>query len=135
MYHHTCRYAQWFLTLGVKPGQWVALYHQNCPEFLFLWVALWAIGCAPTLINHNLEGEVLLHVLRNSGSLLAIVDPDLSGRFAALESSGKELSGMNIVVLDDNLKAEIEALRPTRPDDSFRAKVKGSDNQALIFTR
>lgn len=38
------QYATYFLALGVKPGDLVAFYLQNSPEFFFAWVGLLAIG-------------------------------------------------------------------------------------------
>src|SRR6185437_11421889 len=80
VYQQSCRYANWLLSQGVVPGQLVAVYLQNCPEFMFVWLALWAIGCAPALVNCNIVDESLLHALRYSGSSLLLVDPELSAR-------------------------------------------------------
>lgn len=38
------QYAAFFLELGVRPGQLVAFYLQNSPDFLFAWVGLLATG-------------------------------------------------------------------------------------------
>lgn len=38
------QYAAYFLEVGVRPGQLVAIYLQNAPEFFFVWLGLWAIG-------------------------------------------------------------------------------------------
>lgn len=38
------QYATYFLQLGVLPGDLVAFYMQNSPEFFFAWVGLLAIG-------------------------------------------------------------------------------------------
>lgn len=39
-----CQYAAYFLELGVRPGDLVAFYLENSPEFLFAWLGLFAIG-------------------------------------------------------------------------------------------
>lgn len=135
VYRQSCRYANWFLSRGVVPGQWVALYLQNCPEFMFIWLALWAIGCAPALINYNLKDESLLHALKYSGSPMVIVDPEVSGRVLAVHDDIRHILHMKLVVLTEDLKSEISDLNPKRPDDSYRANVRGEDNQALIYTR
>jgi acyl-CoA synthetase (AMP-forming)/AMP-acid ligase II len=51
------QYAHWFLSLGVKPKDYVAFFLTNSPDFLFAWLGLWAIGAAPALINYNLTGK------------------------------------------------------------------------------
>ena len=38
------QYAAYFLEVGARPGQLVAFYLQNAPEFLFAWLGLLAIG-------------------------------------------------------------------------------------------
>ena len=38
------QYATFFLALGVRPGDLVAFYLQNSPEFFCAWLGLWAIG-------------------------------------------------------------------------------------------
>ena len=40
---NSCQYATYFLELGVRPGELVAFYLQNSPEFIFAWLGLWAI--------------------------------------------------------------------------------------------
>ena len=45
VYEKACQYAGWFLELGIKPGELVAFYLQNSPEFIFAWLGLWAIVC------------------------------------------------------------------------------------------
>jgi acyl-CoA synthetase (AMP-forming)/AMP-acid ligase II len=104
VYEQCCRYANWFLSQGVEPGQWVAVRLQNCPEFMFLWMALWSIGCAPALLNCNLEGESLLHTLKYSNSSLVLVDVDLSERITKLQDTIVGDLKMRIVFLNDIFK-------------------------------
>ncbi|KAJ9615695.1 hypothetical protein H2200_001771 [Cladophialophora chaetospira] len=134
VYQQSCKFANWFLSQGVVPGQWVAVYLQNCPEFMFIWLALWAIGCAPALLNYNLAEESLLHALKLSGSSLLLVDPELASRITAVGDSITGDLGMKVFLLNEKLKSEISALRPDRPDDSYRENIRGEDNQALIYT-
>lgn len=72
----TIQYAHYFYSLGVRRGQLVAFYLQNRPEFIFAWLALWALGCAPATVNYNLAGEGLEHCLRLSGAQVLLVDDD-----------------------------------------------------------
>ena len=70
------KYAHFFHSLGVKPGDLVAFYLQNRPEFLFAWLGLWCLGSAPAAVNYNLSGEALEHCLRVSGAKLVLLDDD-----------------------------------------------------------
>ena len=49
-----CQYAQHFLELGVRPGELVAFYLQNSPEFIFAWLGLWAIVCFQDIKNGDI---------------------------------------------------------------------------------
>jgi hypothetical protein len=102
---------------------------------MFIWMALWSIGCAPAMLNCNLEGESLLHTLKYSNSSLMLVDADLSERITKLQDTIVGDLKMRIVFLNDIFKIQISEIQPKRPEDSFRANVKGDNNQALIYTR
>ena len=132
-----CRHAQYFLALGVRPGQLVAFYLQNSPEFMFAWLGLWAIGCAPAFINWNLSGEALLHCLRVSGARVLLVD-DESGCQARIQQVGdgirKDL-GIDVQVLTNKRKREIASSEATVPGHEHRAGVKGDFPMCLLYTR
>ena len=55
------RVANYFLRAGYKPGQCVALFMENRPEYVGLWLGCSKIGLVPALINSNLAGQSLLH--------------------------------------------------------------------------
>ncbi|KAF5484153.1 Isopenicillin N epimerase component 1 [Colletotrichum fructicola] len=73
-YDRVNQYAQLFLSYGVKPGQFVAFFMQNSPDFAFAWVGLLAIGAAPAMINYNLTGKALLGCIEISTAKLVLVD-------------------------------------------------------------
>jgi acyl-CoA synthetase (AMP-forming)/AMP-acid ligase II len=59
------RVANWLLKeTDLAKGELVALDGLNSPEFLILWLALDAIGACPSLVNHSLTGESLVHCLK-----------------------------------------------------------------------
>lgn len=55
------RVANYFLRAGYKPGQCIALFMENRPEYVGLWLGCSKIGLVPALINSNLAGQSLLH--------------------------------------------------------------------------
>lgn len=123
--------------MGVKPGQLVAFYLQNSPEFLIAWIALWSIGCAPAMLNYNLAGDALLHCLKISESPLMLVDddPKCAARVEEQRSTFENDLGMKIVSLDDALKSHIKSTFPTKvPDDKNRRGMAGSFPIALAYT-
>ncbi|EER43899.1 AMP dependent ligase [Histoplasma capsulatum H143] len=72
----SCQYGNYFLSIGVKRGRLVAFYLQNSPEFVFVWLGLWSIGCGPAMINYNLTEAGLIHCLKLSGADVIVVDAD-----------------------------------------------------------
>lgn len=130
------KYAQWFLSQGIQPGQFVALYLINQPEFIFSWLGLWCIGCAPALINYNLEGAALEHCLRVCDATLLLVDRDEACRQRVERSRSQIKTGMrmNIHILDPTLKHSISNIPPNLPSDTYRADVIGSSPLCLVYT-
>ncbi|KAG4412708.1 hypothetical protein IFR04_014173, partial [Cadophora malorum] len=100
--HLAHQYAQFFLSLGVQPGQYVNFYLTNTPDFLFAWLGLWAIGAAPAMINYNLSGKALLHCLGVSKAELMLVDDEseLRERIEGVRGEIEGELGCKVVVLD-----------------------------------
>lgn len=137
MHTRACQYAAYFLDLGIRPGDLVAFYLQNSPEFIFAWLGLWAIGCAPALINFNLAGDALTHCLKVSGAKIMLVDEEEKVHVRIEEQRGiieSEL-GMQAIVLDHPLKTAIASKPAQRPDDSYRDGVKGNFPAMIVYTR
>lgn len=57
------RIANLFSSLGAKPGDTVALYMENCPEFMMILAGLSKIGVVTSLINTNLRHKTLSHAM------------------------------------------------------------------------
>lgn len=108
----------------------------NSPDFMFVWLGLWAVGAAPALINYNLGGKALLHCLKISGAKVLLVDSDkdLQGRINEVRSEIEGELGMRCVTLTD-AKSEIARLPAQRPGNELRDNVKGSDRMCLLYTR
>ena len=57
------RVANYFLSQGYAKGDSVALFMENRPEYVGLWLGLAKIGVIPALINYNLQQDALLHTI------------------------------------------------------------------------
>ncbi|PSK33498.1 Fatty acid transporter protein [Elsinoe australis] len=133
---NACRYAQFLLSKGCQPGQLVAFYLMNSPEFIFTYLATWAIGTAPALINYNLSGDALIHCLKLGGTKVIVVDEDAEcrGRIEEIRDRLENELGMTIVILDKETKEYILTLEPKRPERKYREVVKPSWPMCLIYT-
>ncbi|KAI9769113.1 MAG: hypothetical protein M1840_004464 [Geoglossum simile] len=129
------RYAQWYISKGVKSKEFVAIYLQNSPEFIFAWLGLWAIGAAPAMINHNLRGDALMNCLRVSGAALLLVDKEKAADIYALGDKLKGELGLTVAVLNDDTTKDILSNEPKIPDGSYRDNVTANDAIGLFFTR
>lgn len=65
--------ANWGIGVGLKPGDTAALFMQNRPEYVAVWIGLLKIGCSVALINYNIKGKPLVHSLSISGAKKVIV--------------------------------------------------------------
>lgn len=124
------------LSQGVRPGDLVAMYLWNSPDFYMIWFAMWCLGAAPSFINYNLEGKALLHCLDVCQSKLIIVDSEANCQRRINESREEmEKRGMKIVTLDEDLRREIASQPLDVPGDEYRKDVKPEFPYALIYTR
>ncbi|KAK8131533.1 AMP-binding enzyme [Apiospora sp. TS-2023a] len=133
-YYRSCQFAQYFLSQGVKPGQLVALFMANSPDFLFAWLGLFAIGAAPAMINHNLTKAALLHCLGIAETPLVVADgsPELLARIDEVQ---EELvaKGVKVVKLAE-ARPEINALKGERPGNELRDNVGPGSPFGLFYT-
>jgi acyl-CoA synthetase (AMP-forming)/AMP-acid ligase II len=121
----------------VQPGELIAMYMTNRPEFLFAHLGSWSIGSAPAWINYNLAGDALVHCLKVAGAKVLLVDEDADCRKRIEDVRGRLESelGMTIRILAPELKGEISRLEPKRPDDDMRVGAKGTFPLFLFYTR
>ncbi|KAG9248669.1 hypothetical protein BJ878DRAFT_326794 [Calycina marina] len=136
VYERVNQYAQWYLSQGVQPHDLVSFYITNSPDFVFAWLGLWAIGAAPAMINYNLAANALVHCLRVAGSKLILVDDDveLMGRIEDVRDEIEKGLGMKISILDDQMRSHLQSLKAERPEDEFRAGVKGNNPMCIFYT-
>ena len=125
------------LSNGVKPGETVCFYLTNSPDFMFSYLATWAIGTAPALINYNLAGDALIHCLKIGGSRVVLVDEDAEcrSRIEEVRSRIENELGMTIVVLDRQTKDSLGKTEARRPEDRLRAGVTLASPVMLMYTR
>lgn len=86
------RYASWFAEQGVSAGHVVALVMGNRPDFLFALMGLNRLGVVSALINTNLSGRALVHVLRACGATKMLVGAECLEPVLAVMGELKGLS-------------------------------------------
>ncbi|MEZ5463334.1 long-chain-fatty-acid--CoA ligase [Dokdonella sp.] len=69
---------------GVRRGDRVALYMQNCPQFIIAMHAILRADAMVVPINTMNLGKEVAHIVRDSGSKVAIFGQELAGNIAPL---------------------------------------------------
>jgi crotonobetaine/carnitine-CoA ligase len=80
----TARAANGLAAQGARPGDGVAIFMGNCPEYLFIFYGMPRCGFYSVPINVALKGEGLRYILENSDVKYLVVDDVLYPQFAEL---------------------------------------------------
>jgi len=72
------RVANHFLARGLQRGDCVAIFMENCPEYLVVYLGLAKIGAISGFINHNLRHEALAHCVKISKCIGLVFSSGLS---------------------------------------------------------
>ena len=67
---------------GVQPGDRVAIFAKNCPEYLIVFYGVWMAGAVVVPINAKLHAREAAYIVENSGAVLGFVTSDLSEALA-----------------------------------------------------
>ncbi|RLB65992.1 MAG: long-chain-acyl-CoA synthetase [Deltaproteobacteria bacterium] len=117
-------------SLGVQPGDVVALVGLNSPRYLATTLAITRVGAVAALINHHLEGGPLAHAVRTSAARVAIVEASLAPRIA----TRPELEGQ-LDHLVTYRTGELEDRLDRAPTDPFpRVPTDVSSDFVYIYT-
>jgi crotonobetaine/carnitine-CoA ligase len=126
---------------GVGQDDMVVCWLPNGPDVVRFWFAINYLGAVYVPINTAYRGNVLSHVIENSGARLAIADGRLVARLADCETLGDlatvavvgstDLPGLRLSGLDlidaDRLVVDAEPTPPARPVEPW-------DTQAILYT-
>lgn len=87
--------AGWLVERGVKPGDRVAIFMKNCPDYLIVQYGIWYAGAAAVPINAKLHGREAAFILENSGASHVFTSPGLSDplRDAGAKTQIVDISG------------------------------------------
>ena len=131
---------------GEAYGEIVAMDFPNRPEFVWVWFALWSLGCVPAFINTNLRREGLVHCVKVSSARLLLVDSRLEEALSEdvvsalgakgekTEVDGGEGGGVEIVVFDPEKSKQILEGEELRAPDSVRDGARQMTPAMLIYT-
>ena len=132
------QYADWALKQGFKPGDAVALFMENKPDYIAIWYGLSKVGVVSALINNSLQGQGLAHCVGISKASAIILGEEQKDLYlSAKDALGEGVAAWTLGFDMDGASA-IDPLFPQlsteRPDPSIRAHMRASDLCLYIYT-
>jgi fatty-acyl-CoA synthase len=123
-WHRSVRLANAMLMRGLKAGDRVALFAQNCPEFLESYVGLQIAGLVAVPANYRLTPPELSFLLDNSGAAALLIGAEYLSYLDVLRESGRRLPEVVIVYAagaeHENAYERALARRPDRSGAQVR---------------
>ena len=139
------RYAHWALGCGLKRGDTVALFAQNCADYVAIWFGLSKVGVVTALVNFQLAGAALAHSLNICAASHVIADAESIATIGAIRDqlqhpirswvlgagAGRSEAQVNVGDLGTALKG-VSSLRPDRA--AMRSGMVAKDTALYLFT-
>ncbi|MER6683043.1 acyl-CoA synthetase [Streptomyces olivaceoviridis] len=108
---------------GLAPGDRVGSYGHNSDAYLIGFLACARAGLVHVPVNHNLTGDDLAYLVRQSGSSLVLTDPGIAGRLP---------DGVRTLPLRDTGDSLLACLATTPPYDGPEPRTE--DLVQLLYT-
>ncbi|ALO91899.1 Putative long-chain-fatty-acid-CoA ligase [Streptomyces hygroscopicus subsp. limoneus] len=108
---------------GLAPGDRVGSYGHNSDAYLIGFLACARAGLVHVPVNHNLTGDDLAYLVRQSGSSLVLTDPGIAGRLP---------DGVRTLPLRDTGDSLLARLATTPPYDG--PEPRSEDLVQLLYT-
>ncbi len=137
------RFANYFLSLGVKRGEVIAVLLENRPELLFAIIGLAKIGAVASLINPNLRGSTLEYCVTLNPTRHVIIGESLMPAFQEIKSALNMNPETAFYILQDTDKQDApdgyigldaELLKAQSTNPSTTNEIKLTDPYCFIFT-
>lgn len=123
------RLASGFRGLGLKPGERVALFLPNCPEFLTTYYACQKAGLVPISLNVTFKRDEVSYIVRDSASAAIVTVGPLAG---ALPGRGETPSVRHFLVAGGGVDGA-ESLEGVAGESGMRAMDLDRDETAAIL--
>jgi fatty-acyl-CoA synthase len=134
------QFAHWGLSVGLRPGDSVALFMGNRPDYIAFWAGMSKIAVRTALINYNLAGPGLAHCISVASARVLVMEPDLSPAYEAARAElkldlGVWTLGPGAAPAGANpLEPVLPSMSSSRPDRSHRAGLKVTEIALYIYT-
>ncbi len=109
--------AGWLSGQGVGPGDRVALFMKNVPDYLTVFYGIWAVGAAVVPINAKLHGREAAFILEDSGAKHVFTSPELMASLSQAGATTDQTEVPGAAFDDVKSHAPIAAVTPREGDD------------------
>ncbi len=131
-----------FREKGVRPGDHVAIFSMNRPEWILSYFSILMIGGIPVTVNTGFIRDPLVYNLTASGSGFVVVDSRLLDRYLEIEKQVDFIRHVFVIGKDSITERKVpstrfsfvEDLLDTCPADLPEVKPNGMDACAMILT-
>ncbi|CEM31161.1 unnamed protein product [Vitrella brassicaformis CCMP3155] len=140
--------AHWAIKAGVKKGEVVALFMENRPEFIWIWLGFAKAGATIALINTNLEGDLLQHAIQVSKATIVVTSDTLLPAWRGMVASHPPEQSCKLFIYgktkphnvpssrfsERSLPPLLRRMKKDRPDKKCRAGFGQYDPHFYIYT-
>ncbi|HJV47131.1 MAG TPA: long-chain fatty acid--CoA ligase [Bacillota bacterium] len=124
------KYAWYLTSLGIKPGDSVALSCYNTPEFIYSYFAVTKIGAIVVPLNLMLTLDEIQYILINAQTKALIVHEKIVDKLKLNPEKLKLGLGLKeIIVLEDDTRRKINQVHPT-----LLPEIDPSQMSTLLYT-
>jgi long-chain acyl-CoA synthetase len=129
-----CRAAHALLALGVGPGDRVALFLPNVPEFAIVYLAAQKVGAVAVSLNALLRTEEIRFILADSGAGVLFTTAALLSEAAPLRGSVGTLR--DVVLCEGEAPGErtLAELTADQPAEFAAREMERDDPAAILYT-
>lgn len=121
--------AGWLQSKGVKKGDRVALFMQNCPQFIIAFYGAMRADAVIVPVSPMSKDEELVHYLRDSGAKVVICAADLAEIVQQVETDPGQRAAIEHVLVthySDAMPSENEIKDMDRPSASIEAWLRAT---------
>jgi acyl-CoA synthetase (AMP-forming)/AMP-acid ligase II len=126
--------AQGLLELGVKPKDKVAIYLPNWPEYIYSYLAIWAIGACSVPLDFMLTEDEIVSCLSHSEVRVLIAKHKANISFANLKSRLPALKQIVSCRLPEEGTVSFEKLLENEAENFTGVKAEEKDYAIIFYT-
>lgn len=133
------QYAHWAISKNLQAGDCVALFMENCPDYVACWYGLSKVGVVAALLNNQISGAALAHCIKTMGADHLIIDANLQQHYQSIASDfSHRLRSFSIFGDIDGtsrLESELAQMPDNVPEkELYREGLNGDTIALYMFT-